>query len=180
MRSVNFNTLVKEARTSTNKDAKQTTERNLLDVEVAFDSCKESLAPVYLNDVPIQTSPGCPLSQLPADNDKRENGHEINNVAWESYNNLTDGTLSKVMNLQIINERKEPVVLQSPLRKALSPININGNQKHHEASPLTETPFSATCSTKKRLQKNRTPLEKFSAQSSTLKVHEYQTVNPST
>ncbi|MCI06430.1 kinesin-like protein KIF22-like [Trifolium medium] len=70
-RSVNFNTSVKEARTSTKKDAKQTTERNfsvsfrnLLDGEVAFDSCKE-------------------------DNDKREIEHEANNVACESYNNLT-------------------------------------------------------------------------------------------
>ncbi|WJX81830.1 hypothetical protein P8452_64664 [Trifolium repens] len=157
-KSVNFNTSVKEARTSTKKDAKQTTERtfsvsfrNLLDGEVAFDSCKE-------------------------DNDKRENGHETNNVALESYNNLTDETLTKVANLQITNESKEATVLQSPLRKALSPININGNQKHHEASPLTQTPFSATYSTKKGLQKNSTPLEKFSAQSSTLKnclVHEY-------
>jgi kinesin family protein 22 len=82
-----------------------------------------------------------------------------------------DETLTKVANLQITNESKEATVLQSPLRKALSPININGNQKHHEASPLTQTPFSATYSTKKGLQKNSTPLEKFSAQSSTLKVH---------
>ncbi|GAU21849.1 hypothetical protein TSUD_176950 [Trifolium subterraneum] len=157
-RSVNFNTSVKEARTSTNKDAKQTTERtlsvscrNLLYGEVAFDSCKE-------------------------DNDKREIEHEANNVACESYNNLTDEKLSKVANLQITNENKEAAVLQSPLRKALSPININGNQKYHEASPLIQTPFSATCSTKKGLQKNCTPLEKFSAQSSTLKnclVQEY-------
>jgi kinesin family protein 22 len=82
-----------------------------------------------------------------------------------------DETLSKVANMQITNESNEAAVLQSPLRKALSPININGNQKHHEASPLTQTPFSATYSTKKGLQKNSTPLEKFSAQSSTLKVH---------
>ncbi|XP_045792897.1 kinesin-like protein KIN-10B isoform X1 [Trifolium pratense] len=157
-RSVNFNTSVKEARTSTNKDAKQTAERNLsvsfrnlLDGEVAFGSWKE-------------------------DNDKREIEHETNNVACEPYNNLTDETLSKVANLQITNESNEATVLQSPLRKALSPININGNQKHHEASHLTQTPFSATCSTKKVLLKNSTPLEKFSAQSSTLKnclVQEY-------
>lgn len=55
---------------------------------------------------------------------------------------------------------------QSPLRKALSPININGNQKPLES----QTPFLATCSTNKGPQKNDTPLGKFSTRSSTLKV----------
>jgi len=63
-----------------------------------------------------------------------------------------------------------PAVLQSPLRKALSPININGIKNHLEAMSLTRTPFSATCSTKKGLQENGTPLDKFSARSSALKV----------
>lgn len=74
--------------------------------------------------------------------------------------------LSKGMNSPITNESKDAV--QSPLRKALSP--INGNQKPHEALSLTQTLFSANCSTNKGLQKNGTPLDKFSTRSSALKV----------
>lgn len=78
--------------------------------------------------------------------------------------------LSKGLNSRVTNENKD-ALLQSPLRKALSPIDTNGIQNHLEALSLIRTPFSATCSTKKGLQENGTPLDKFSARSSALKVH---------
>lgn len=71
--------------------------------------------------------------------------------------------LSKGVNSQITNVSKD-AVLQSPSREALIPINIDAN------STLTQTPFSATCSTNNELQQNGTPLDKFSARSSAMKV----------
>ncbi|XP_012568995.1 kinesin-like protein KIN-10B isoform X2 [Cicer arietinum] len=143
-RSVNFNNSVKGGTTFINQDAQHTMERalavdfrNLLDGEVAFDSCKDDEN----------------LHSGVKHNDERETEHE---AASESDKNLS--------------------VLQSPLRKALSPININGNKKPLEALSLTPTPFSATCSTNKGFEKNGTPLDKFSTRSSTLKkclVQEY-------
>lgn len=154
-RSVTFNSSVKGGRTFINQKAQHTTERafgvsfrNLLDGEVAFDSCKKN------------------MHSGVEDNDKRETEHEANKAALESYNDVPDEPLSKDV----------PAVLQSPLRKALSPININGIQNHLQTMSLTRTPFSATCSTKKGLQENGTPLDKFSARSSALKnclVQEY-------
>lgn len=67
-----------------------------------------------------------------------------------------------------INESNDAA--QGPLRKALSPININAVQKPLEALSFTQTPFLATCSTNKGIQKDDTPLGKFSTRSSTLKV----------
>lgn len=86
---------------------------------------------------------------------------------WSNMSLYVVETLSKGVN-SIANESKDAV--QSPLRKALSPININGNQKPLEALSSTQTPFLATCSTTKGIQKNDTPLDKFSTRSSTLKV----------
>jgi len=65
------------------------------------------------------------------------------------------------------NESKDAA--QSPLRKALSPININAIQEPLEALSFTQTPFLTTCSNK-GIQKDATPLGKFSTRSSTLKV----------
>ncbi|AES79306.2 putative plus-end-directed kinesin ATPase [Medicago truncatula] len=154
-RSVNFNNSVKGGRTFINQKAQHTTERafgvsfrNLLDGEVAFDSCKKN------------------MHSGVEDNDKRETEHEANKAPLESYNDVPDEPLSKDV----------PAVLPSPLRKALSPININGIQNSLQTMSLTRTPFSATCSTKKGLQENGTPLDKFSARSSVLKnclVQEY-------
>ena len=56
---------------------------------------------------------------------------------------------------------------QSPLRKALSP--INANQKPFEVK-ATPTAFVASCSTNNGVQNNGTPLGKLSTRSSTLKV----------
>jgi len=70
----------------------------------------------------------------------------------------------------IANEIKDAA--QSPLRKALSPISINVNQKPLEALSFTQTPFLANCSTNKGIQKDETPLGKFSTRSSTLKVQQ--------
>jgi len=70
----------------------------------------------------------------------------------------------------VTNESKDAA--QSPLRKALSPININANKKLHEALSFSQTPFLATCSTNKGIQKDETPLGKFSTRSSTLKVQQ--------
>ncbi|KAK7395296.1 hypothetical protein VNO78_15847 [Psophocarpus tetragonolobus] len=74
--------------------------------------------------------------------------------------------LSKGVN-SITDESKDEA--QSPLRKALSPINTNANQETLEALSFTQTPFLETCSTNKGIQKNGTPLSKFSTRSSTLK-----------
>ncbi|XP_044489140.1 kinesin-like protein KIN-10B isoform X2 [Mangifera indica] len=75
---------------------------------------------------------------------------------------------------------------QSPLRKALSPVNFNVNPNHHEelscadhlcqvTEPKTpRTPFTLACANK--LQPVNTPLEKFGAQSASLKsslIQEY-------
>lgn len=71
---------------------------------------------------------------------------------------------------------------QSPLRKALSPINLNINAKPHEKLSDTDqhcsvpetnspkTPFTATCGSNQLLLIG-TPLDKFSARSTSLKVH---------
>ncbi|CAL0302705.1 unnamed protein product [Lupinus luteus] len=142
-RSVTFESSVKVGR----KDAQHTKERafavafgTLLDNEVPFDSCIESAH--------------CDGK----DNNKEETEHEADKAAWESCKYLPVEPLGKVANSPITNEGKNAV--PSPLRKALSPININ-----------------ATCSTNKRIQINgATPLNKFSAQSSALKkclVQEY-------
>ncbi|XP_057436970.1 kinesin-like protein KIN-10B [Lotus japonicus] len=155
-RSVTFNSSVKEGRTATNQDAKHTNERafavafrNLLDGEGPFDS--------FMEDV------HCGVK----DNNDREKEHHANTADRGSDENLPVEPLSKGMNSPITNESKDAV--QSPLRKALSP--INGNQKPHEALSLTQTLFSANCSTNKGLQKNGTPLDKFSTRSSALKNH---------
>ncbi|KAJ4704680.1 Kinesin-like protein [Melia azedarach] len=71
--------------------------------------------------------------------------------------------------------------VQSPFRKALSPINFNVNAKHHEKLSCAEqhcsevepktpktTPFTVT-SANNKLQPINTPLDKFSARSSCLK-----------
>ncbi|TKY66030.1 Kinesin protein KIF22-B [Spatholobus suberectus] len=161
-RSITFNSSVKGGGTAINLDAQHTNERafavafgNLLDVEGYFDSCMEN-APCSVKD-----------------NDNKETEHDANKSAWESYKNLPVEPLSKVVN-SITNESKDAA--QSPLRKALSPINVNGNQKPLEALSFTQTPFLATCSTNKGIQKNDTPLDKFSTRGSTLKnclVQEY-------
>ncbi|XP_027351286.1 LOW QUALITY PROTEIN: kinesin-like protein KIN-10B [Abrus precatorius] len=159
---VTFNSSMKGGRTAINQDPQHTNERafavafgNLLDDEVSFDSCMEKAH--------------CGVTE----NNNKETEHDANKAAWESYKKLPDEPLSKALN-SIRNESKEAV--QSPLRKALSPININGNQKPVEALSFTQTPFLATCSTNKRMQENDTPLDKFSTRSSTLKnclVEEY-------
>ncbi|KAG5022523.1 hypothetical protein JHK82_018432 [Glycine max] len=158
-RSITFNSSVKKGgRTAINLDAQHTNERafavafgNLLDVEGSFDSCMEN-APSGVKE-----------------NDDKGTEHDANKPAWKSYKNLPVESLSKGVNSITIKSKD---AAQSPLRKALSPININGNQKPLES----QTPFLATCSTNKGPQKNDTPLGKFSTRSSTLKnclVQEY-------
>ncbi|ESW12309.1 hypothetical protein PHAVU_008G101900 [Phaseolus vulgaris] len=161
-RSITFNSSVKGGRTAINLDTKHTNERafavafgNLLDAEGSFDSFMEN-APSGVKD-----------------NDNKETEHDANKAAWESYKNLPAEPLRKGVN-SVTNECKDAA--QSPLRKALSPININANKKLHEALSFTQTPFLATCSTNKGIQKDETPLGKFSTRSSTLKnclVQEY-------
>jgi kinesin family protein 22 len=65
---------------------------------------------------------------------------------------------------------------RSPLRRVLSPINANGNQIRHEEvackCPVQfepKTPSTATCA-KEKFVTISTPLEKFNAMSSSLKV----------
>ncbi|XP_019450217.1 PREDICTED: kinesin-like protein KIN-10B isoform X1 [Lupinus angustifolius] len=139
-RSVTFESSVKVGRTTNNQYAQHTKERafavafgTLMDNEVSFDSCIESAH--------------CDGK----DNNKEETEHEA-----DMY--LPVEPVGKVANSPITNEGKNAV--PSPLRKALTPININ-----------------ATCSTNKRIQINgATPLNKFSTQSSALKkclVQEY-------
>ncbi|KAL9277025.1 hypothetical protein ACSQ67_025445 [Phaseolus vulgaris] len=128
---------------------------NLLDAEGSFDSFMEN-APSGVKD-----------------NDNKETEHDANKAVWESYKNLPAEPLRKGVN-SVTNESKDAA--QSPLRKALSPININANKKLHEALSFSQTPFLATCSTNKGIQKDETPLGKFSTRSSTLKnclVQEY-------
>ncbi|CAJ1799007.1 unnamed protein product [Sphenostylis stenocarpa] len=162
-RSISFNSSVKGGRTAIDLDTKHTNERafavafeNLLDAEGSFDSCVEN-APSGVKD-----------------HDNKETEHQANKAAWQSYKNLPAEPLRKAVNSIITNESKDAA--QSPLRKALSPININANEKPLEALSFTQTPFLATCSTNKGIQKNETPLGKFSTRSSTLKtclVQEY-------
>ncbi|RDX60657.1 Kinesin-like protein KIN-10B [Mucuna pruriens] len=159
-RSITFNSSVKKGgRTAINLDVQHTNERafavafgNLLDGEGSFDSCMENAL--------------CGVK----DNDSKEIKHDANKAAWGSYKNLPVEPLSRGV-ISITNKSKDAA--QSPLRKALSPININDNQEPLEALSFTQTPFLATCSTNK---KNDTPLDKFSTRSSTLKnclVQEY-------
>ncbi|KOM38001.1 hypothetical protein LR48_Vigan03g138300 [Vigna angularis] len=161
-RSITFNSSVKGGRSAINLDTKRTNESafavafgNLLDVEGSTDSCMEN-APSVVKD-----------------NDNKETEHDANKAAWESYKNLPAEPLRKGVN-STTNESNDAA--QSPLRKALSPININAVQKPLEALSFTQTPFLATCSTNKGIQKDDTPLGKFSTRSSTLKnclVQEY-------
>ncbi|KAK7255824.1 hypothetical protein RIF29_29247 [Crotalaria pallida] len=144
-RSVTFDSSVKGGRTANNQGAQHTKERafavafgTLLDDEGPFDSCMES-------------------AHCGGKDNNKETEHEADKTAWESYKYLPVEPLGKGVNSPIRNESKDAV--QSPLRKALSPININ-----------------ATCSTNKRVQKNGTPLDKFSTRGSSLKnclVQEY-------
>ncbi|KAG5092060.1 hypothetical protein JHK82_050838 [Glycine max] len=157
-RSITFNSSVKKWGKTANLDAQHTNERafavafgNLLDVEGSFHSCMEN-APSGVKD-----------------NDKKETEHDANKAARKSYKSLPVESLSKGVDSITIDGKD---AAQSPLRKALSPININGNEKPLES----QTPFLATCSTNKGAQKNDTPLGKFSTRSSTLKnclVQEY-------
>ncbi|QCE11729.1 kinesin family member 22 [Vigna unguiculata] len=160
-RSITFNSSVKKGgRTAINFDTKRTNESafavafgNLLDVEASIDSCMEN-APSAVKD-----------------NDNKETEHDANKAAWESYKNLPAEPSRKGVNSN--NESKDAA--QSPLRKALSPININAIQEPLEALSFTQTPFLTTCSNK-GIQKDATPLGKFSTRSSTLKnclVQEY-------
>ncbi|KAL2336618.1 hypothetical protein Fmac_011064 [Flemingia macrophylla] len=159
-RSITFNSSVKGGRNANNLDIQHTNERafavafgSLLD-EVTFDSCMENAS--------------CGVK----DCDNKETEHDANKDAWKSYKNVSVEPLSK--GVKITNDSKDAV--QSPLRKALSPINCNANQKPLEALSLTRTPFLAACSTNKGTQNNGTPLNKFSTRSSTLKnclVQEY-------
>ncbi|KAK7339640.1 hypothetical protein VNO77_20318 [Canavalia gladiata] len=161
-RSITFNSSVKGGRTAINQNSQHTNERafavafgNLLDDEGPFDS--------FIEDAHFGVK----------DNNNKETEHDANKAARESRKNLPVEPLSKEVN-SVTNESKDAI--QSPLRKALSPVNINGNQKLLEALSFTQTPFLATCSTNKGKQKNDTPLDKFSTQSSTLKnclVQEY-------
>lgn len=84
-------------------------------------------------------------------------------IADVSKDAVLQSPLNKGVNSPIANVSKDAVLL-SPLREALTPININAN------STLTQTPFSATCSTNNGLQQNETPLDKFSVRSSAIKV----------
>ncbi|KAK7395292.1 hypothetical protein VNO78_15843 [Psophocarpus tetragonolobus] len=164
-RSITFNSSVKKgARAAINLDTLHTNEssafavafQNLVDVEDSFDSCMEN-APCGFKD-----------------NDNKQTLHDAaNKAASESYKNLPAEPLSKGVN-SITDESKDEA--QSPLRKTLSPININANQETLEALSFTQTPFLETCSTNKGIQKNGTPLSKFSTRSSKLKnclVQEY-------
>nr|KYP74285.1 Kinesin-like protein KIF22 [Cajanus cajan] len=161
-RSITFNSSVKRGRNANNLDVQHTNGRafavafgSLLDGEVPFDSCMENAQ--------------CGVK----DNDNKETEHDADKAAWESYKNIPVESSNKGVN-SITNENKDTV--QSPLRKALSPININAKQKPLEALSFTQTPFKATCSTNKGIQKNGTPLDKFSTRGSTLKnclVQEY-------
>lgn len=71
---------------------------------------------------------------------------------------------------------------QSPLRKALSLINSNASTKLQEKQSDTDehcpvlepkTPFTATC-TSNKFQPIGTPLDKFSARSTSFKVYEIE------
>ncbi|XP_054791731.1 kinesin-like protein KIN-10B [Prosopis cineraria] len=145
-RSVTFVSSVKGGGTVISQNAERTKERafavafrNLPDGEGTFDFCFES--PHH------------------GDMDNREEA-VTNEAASESNNYPRVESLAKEENSPIMNRRKDywstttdnENTLRSPLRKALSPININ------------------------EIQNNSTPLDKFSARSSTLKnclVQEY-------
>ncbi|KAI9115964.1 hypothetical protein K1719_012894 [Acacia pycnantha] len=145
-RSVTFESSVKEGGNAMNQDAERTKERaftvafrNLPDGEGPFDFCLES----------------------PCHGDMHNKEETVvSEVAPESNNYPPEESLGKEENSTNINRRRDYLLtttdnenkLRSPLRKALSPININ------------------------EIQKNSTPLDKFSARSSKLKnclVQEY-------
>ncbi|XP_050912847.1 kinesin-like protein KIN-10B isoform X2 [Lathyrus oleraceus] len=151
-KSVTFCTSVKVERTYINQDAPNTTE-------------SRTFAETFRNLIDDEAA----FDSFKENNHRREIEHEVNKSALETYRNLPVEPLSKGVNSQITNVSKG-AVLQSPSREALIPINIDAN------STLTQTPFSATCSTNNELQQNGTPLDKFSARSSAMKnclVQEY-------
>ena len=107
-------------------------------------------------------------------------------IIWSTLRFKCDADEQSEEKPTLMNSQASPVfesksATQSPLRKALSPINFNANTKPHEKPsdtdqhcPLLEpktprTPFAATCASNK-FQPIGTPLDKFSARSIRLKV----------
>lgn len=92
-----------------------------------------------------------------------------------------DESSTNVVRSLPINEKKN-TVLRSPLRKVLSPINININQNPSEGFSFTDQSYplllegktpktpSIFASASNGFRKIRTPLDKYNDQSSNLKV----------
>ncbi|MED6185574.1 hypothetical protein PIB30_058425 [Stylosanthes scabra] len=166
-RCVTFNGSVKEGRTGINENTKQqhTNERSFA---VAFGNLLDSEDPsdTFVED---EENGNCGVKC----NNKQEPEHHTKKSSWEPDKNISAEPLTETMNSPIKNEIKDAA--QSPLRKPLSPLNISVNQKPLEV--FSQTPVIETCSANKGIiQKNNTPLGKFSTRSSALKnclVQEY-------
>ncbi|KAJ0087970.1 hypothetical protein Patl1_31870 [Pistacia atlantica] len=139
--------------------------RNLFVSEGLSDSCSENLISSVLNNT-------------------EEMSVGTDGISSESTDVPAEEKATTIINSSPICERI--AAWQSPLRKALSPVNFNVNPKHHEElssadylCPVLEpktpsTPFTLTCANNKF--QPVTPLEKFGALSTSLKcslIQEY-------